>query len=177
MDDGDYRPAVSTANRSRVGICLSSRQFNAANMAKLLSNILDETGLAADRLEVEITESLILHDDRHTLQALSDISDMGIRIAVDDFGTGYSALSYLKRFPIDCLKIDRSFIRDISTDPDDAAIVRAVIAMAASLGLTVIAEGVETKQQLAFLREQGCEIVQGFLFSRPGALSDILAMP
>ncbi len=158
----------------QVAVNLSSRQFSSGGMVESIRAVLAGSGLAAGRLEIEITERLLLRDDRHTLEALSRISDMGIRIAIDDFGTGYSALSYLKRFPIDCLKIDRSFIRDIITDPDDAAIVEAIIALSGSLGLQVVAEGVENGEQLDFLRSQGCAVGQGFLFGRPGRLTEVL---
>lgn len=158
-----------------VGVNLSGIQFTGGAIVQTIQTILEGSGLAAERLEIEITESLLLHDDRHTLQALTQISDMGVHIAIDDFGTGYSALSYLKRFPIDCLKIDRSFIRDITSDPDDAAIVEAIIAMSRSLGLQVVAEGVEGPEQLAFLRAQGCAVGQGYLFSRPGRLLEVLS--
>jgi len=161
----------------RVGVNLSSRQFTSGGIVEIMQAVLEGSGLAPERLEIEITESLLLRDDRRTLQALTRISDMGVQIAIDDFGTGYSALSYLKRFPIDCLKIDRSFIRDISTDPDDAAIVEAIIAMSRSLGLQVVAEGVESPEQLSFLRTQGCAVGQGYLFSRPGRLIDVLGGP
>jgi diguanylate cyclase len=118
-------------------------------------------------LELELTESVLMQNRESTAELLAAVKRMGARVSIDDFGTGYSSLSYLKRFPIDALKIDRSFVRDISSDPDDAAIVSAIISMAKSLKQTVIAEGVETKAQLDFLREQRCDQMQGFLFSRP----------
>lgn len=158
----------------RLAVNFSSRQFAGSDVKQLLADVLAETGISATQLEVEITESLLLRDDAYTLKTLAAISAAGISIAVDDFGTGYSALSYLKRFPIDTLKIDHSFIRDISSDPDDAAIVKAIIAMARSLSLAVVAEGVATQAQLQFLNQQGCVMAQGYLFSPPGELHQVL---
>lgn len=151
----------------RMAVNLSGRQFTDPRLLKRLSRILDETGFDRQLLEIELTESMIMRDDRHSVRVFNHLWDMDVRIAVDDFGTGYSSLSYLKRFPIDTLKIDRSFIRDISTDPDDAAIVQAIIAMARTLNLHVVAEGVETEEQRTFLRAKGCHLVQGFLCHRP----------
>ena len=116
-----------------------------------------------------MTESLLIENPEATLEMLREIKEMGLKISVDDFGTGYSSLSYLKSLPLDELKIDRSFVSGVPGDADDVAIVTAIIAMAHSLGLTVVAEGVETEEQLAFLEEQGCDEYQGFLFSRPVA--------
>jgi EAL domain-containing protein (putative c-di-GMP-specific phosphodiesterase class I) len=116
---------------------------------------------------LEITESVALKDADFTLASLHDFRSMGLRLALDDFGTGYSSLSYLKRFPIQTIKIDQSFVRDLATDPNDAAIAAAVMALARSLKLTVVAEGVETEDQLEFLRSQGCRYVQGYLISHP----------
>ena len=118
-------------------------------------------------LEFEMTESAIMQDPARAIENVHALKGMGIRIAIDDFGTGYSSLSYLKHFPIDVLKIDRSFVHDIPADSDNTAIVTAIVAMAHSLKLTVIAEGVETEEQRAFLCNQHCEEMQGFLFSRP----------
>ena len=116
---------------------------------------------------MEITESALIDDPENAAATLGRLKDMGLTISLDDFGTGYSSLSYLKRFPIDCLKIDRAFVRDIATDPDDAAIVTAIITMAQSLKLDVVAEGVETQQQVDFLRARGCFAAQGYFFSKP----------
>ncbi len=151
----------------RVAVNLSGRQFSGHELSATLRNILHEAQLDPHLLEVEITESTVMRDDRRTMEVFNTLSELGVGIAIDDFGTGYSSLGYLKRFPIDTLKIDRSFIRDISTDPDDAAIVSAIIALADSLNLRVIAEGVETEAQNAFLCDQGCQTIQGYLFSRP----------
>jgi diguanylate cyclase (GGDEF)-like protein len=149
----------------RVAVNLSSHQFKQKNLVDTVARISEFSGLEPQYLELELTESVIMQDADATTRTLHRLKEMGLRLAIDDFGTGYSSLSYLKRFPIDVVKIDRSFIRDITVDPDDAAITKAIIAMAHSMNLKVIAEGVETAEQLAFLREQGCDEIQGFLFS------------
>jgi diguanylate cyclase (GGDEF)-like protein len=151
----------------KVSVNMSARQFNKRNFAEQITSILDETGLSPEYLGLEITESVIMQDVKSTISKLKELHDLGISISIDDFGTGYSSLSYLKLFPIDNLKIDRSFVFSISTDSTDAAIAASVIALAHSMNLKVVAEGVETKEQLEVLREQGCDYVQGFLFSRP----------
>jgi diguanylate cyclase (GGDEF)-like protein/PAS domain S-box-containing protein len=151
----------------RMAVNLSARQFRHKNLLKPIFRILRETGFDPHHLELEITESLIMQGAGQTIAILEELDEAGIHLSLDDFGTGYSSLSYLKRFPIDTVKIDSSFVRDIHTDPNDAAITSAIIAMAHSLKLSVIAEGVETEEQLAFLRERGCDEYQGFLFSRP----------
>ena len=153
--------------RLRVAVNLSARQFSHESLLKDVARVLNETGLDPAWLEFEITESMVMRDPEHAATLLHDLKAMGIHISVDDFGTGYSSLSYLKRFPLDSVKIDRSFIRDIPGDGDDAAITQAIIAMAHSLRLGVIAEGVETKEQLQFLRVNGCDQMQGYHFSRP----------
>ncbi len=121
-----------------------------------------------------MTETAIMQHDDATMAALSELSDMGVGLALDDFGTGYSSLSYLRRFPIDRVKIDRSFVGDITSDPEDAALAAAILAMAQSLRLQVVAEGVETVEQADFLRERGCDELQGYLFSRPVPASDFV---
>ena len=150
----------------RVAVNLSARQFAHANLLQDVARALAETGLDPAGLELEITESMLMQDPERAVTLLRRLKDMGIHISIDDFGTGYSSLNYLKRFPLDSVKIDRSFIRDIPGDADDAAITRAIIAMAHSLRLKVIAEGVETDEQLDFLRAHGCDEMQGFHFSR-----------
>ena len=151
----------------RVAVNLSARQFRQSDLVQKVQSILLETSLDADGLELELTESMIMHNPQETIVALNKLKQMGIALAVDDFGTGYSSLSYLKRFPIDTLKIDRSFVSDIHTDPDDAAITVTIINLARNLRLSVVAEGVETQQQFDFLQQAGCEYMQGYLFSRP----------
>jgi EAL domain-containing protein (putative c-di-GMP-specific phosphodiesterase class I) len=150
-----------------MAVNLSAMQFRRAGLIDTVSGALERSGLPAHLLELELTESILLQDVENNLEMVRQLKSLGVRLSIDDFGTGYSSLSYLKRFAVDRLKIDRSFVRDISTDPDDAAIVRAVIQLARSLRLGIIAEGVETQEQLAFLREEGCDEMQGFLFSRP----------
>jgi EAL domain-containing protein (putative c-di-GMP-specific phosphodiesterase class I) len=151
----------------RLAVNISGRQFNQPRFVDMVEGILKETGFAPDRLELEITESVLMENIEKTSRILADIKGLGIRLAIDDFGTGYSSLGYLKRFPIDTLKIDRSFIREVTTDANDRAITNAVIALAGTMNLEVVAEGIETADQLRFLQESGCRLGQGFLFSRP----------
>jgi diguanylate cyclase (GGDEF)-like protein/PAS domain S-box-containing protein len=150
-----------------VSVNLSPRQFREKDLVANLRRILADTGQPARLLELEITESTLMHDIEETRARLEEIAAMGVRLAIDDFGTGYSSLSYLKRFPVHKLKIDQSFIRDLTTDRDDEAIVSAIIGLAHSLGLDILAEGVETRQQLDALIVLGCEHFQGNLFSPP----------
>lgn len=155
-----------------VAINLSARQFRHAELVRSLSNALHDSGLDAQYLELELTESLVMNSAELFITKLRNLKDLGIRLSIDDFGTGYSSLSYLKRFPIDSLKIDQSFVRDIATDPDDAAITRSVISLGHSLNLTVIAEGVETEAQRTFLHDHRCDQMQGFYFSEPVPAQD-----
>ncbi len=150
-----------------VAVNLSGRQLKHQNLLRTIRNVLEETGFNPEYLELELTESVIMHQAEKITETLHKLKAMGIKISVDDFGTGYSSLSYLKRFPIDKLKIDQSFVRDVTTDADDSAIVTAIIAIAQSLKLKIVAEGVETADQLAFLKGMQCDEVQGFYFSRP----------
>jgi len=149
----------------QVAVNCSARQFQDAAFVGLVQQVLSENALAASRLELEVTESVIVQQSDEVNARFHALGQMGVRISLDDFGTGYSSLSYLKSLPIHALKIDRSFVNDIDTDPDDAAIVNAVIAMAHTLGLIVVAEGIETAGQLAFLRTVDCELGQGYLIS------------
>jgi diguanylate cyclase (GGDEF)-like protein len=151
---------------TRIAVNLSARQFQQRDLAEKVAQVLKETGLGPCGLALEITESVAIQDVDYTVLMLRQLKEMGIQIAIDDFGTGHSALSYLRRFPIDAVKIDRSFIRDLTTSANDTEIAAAVIAMAHNLKLDVIAEGVETEEQLAFLRQRRCDEMQGFLFSR-----------
>jgi diguanylate cyclase (GGDEF)-like protein/PAS domain S-box-containing protein len=157
-----------------VAINLSARQLK-ADILSTIEVALAVTELPASALQLELTESMIMKNPEESIVVLSNLKALGLTLAVDDFGTGYSSLSYLKRLPIDILKIDREFVRDISTDPDDAAITNAIIALAHSLGLEVIAEGVETEEQLHYLANQECDEVQGFLLSKPLSAEDYLS--
>ena len=160
----------------RIAVNLSARQFAQSGLDETISNTLLETGLAPQWLELEITESTIMKNAETNISILNKLKGMGIDLAIDDFGTGYSSLSYLKHFPITRLKIDRSFVTDISTNPDDAAIAEIIITMAKTLKLSVIAEGVETQAQVDFLSFHNCDEMQGFFFSRPVAAEEIERM-
>ncbi len=151
----------------QIAVNVSARQFADYDVAELVMDIMRETGALATNLELELTESAVMSDAESSIVTLERLAALGVKIAIDDFGTGYSSLSYLKRLPLDLLKIDQSFVRDISSDPNDAAIVRAIITLARSLGIKVIAEGVENEAQLAFLNAYGCHYGQGYLFGRP----------
>ena len=150
-----------------VAVNLSSVQFADPELASHVRRVLARTGLEASRLELELTESILLQRADATIATLNELKRMGVHLSIDDFGTGYSSLSYLKRFPIDSLKIDQSFVRDVTTNAEDAAITTSIILMGKSLNLKVVAEGVETQSQLEFLRVLECDEAQGFLFSRP----------
>jgi EAL domain-containing protein (putative c-di-GMP-specific phosphodiesterase class I) len=150
-----------------ISVNLSPRQFRQKNLIETVRRVLLDTGQPARLLELEITETTLMQDIDETRDKLQEIAAMGVRLAIDDFGTGYSSLSYLKRFPVHKLKVDQSFVRDLTVDPEDAAIVTAVIGLAKSLGLDTLAEGVETREQLDVLLGLGCEKFQGYLFSRP----------
>ncbi|MDD2500829.1 MAG: EAL domain-containing protein [Geobacter sp.] len=151
----------------RVAVNLSGYQLQHSRLLETVRTILDETGMPGELLEFEITESVIMQNPDYAVEVLNEISSLGIHISIDDFGTGYSSLSHLKRFSVNTLKIDKSFVRDVESNSTDAAIASAIIAMGSSLNLKVIAEGVETKQQMDFLRDNNCDQVQGFLISRP----------
>jgi len=157
----------------RVSVNISARQFRTKNLTKMVSKALDKIGLQPEHLGLEITESNAMHDVDHTIRMLNLLKEMGIQISVDDFGTGYSSLSYLKRFPIDMLKIDQSFMNNICTDNDAAAIASAIVALGHSLNLQVLAEGVESKDQLLFLKSLGCDEIQGYHFSKPLPASEL----
>ncbi|MDH0303116.1 EAL domain-containing protein [Pseudomonas sp. GD04091] len=151
----------------KVSVNISARQFSDGQLGTRIATILEETGLPPACLELELTESILMREVNEAMQILDSLKNLGLSIAVDDFGTGYSSLNYLKQFPIDVLKIDRTFVDGLPEGEQDAQIARAIIAMAHSLNLAVIAEGVETHEQLEFLREHGCDEVQGYLFGRP----------
>jgi len=146
---------------------LAVKQLQEKDFIAMLSALLEETECKAEWLELEVTEGQIMKHPENAISILKQIRDIGIRLAIDDFGTGYSSLSYLKRFPIDKLKIDQSFVRDLPDDEEDIAITKAVIALAKSLNLRIIAEGVETEEQKDFLVNNGCLNIQGYLYSKP----------
>jgi len=150
-----------------VAVNLSARQFADSMLLSKLTRTIHASGINPSSLELEITESVVMSHGESTVAILENLKSIGVQIAIDDFGTGYSSLAYLKRFPIDTLKVDRSFIRDIPADSGDMKITRAIIAMAHSLKLKVVAEGVETAEQLKFLRAQHCDAVQGYFLYRP----------
>jgi len=160
----------------RMAVNLSPRQFRQENLVQTVAAILAETGLPADRLEVEITESTVMHRSNQAAESMKQLHALGVQISLDDFGTGYSSLAYLNRFPVQTLKVDQSFVRDIKSDRDDAAIVSTVITLAKQLKLKSLAEGVETRGQLAFLRTRGCDSYQGYLFCRPKPAAEIEAL-
>jgi diguanylate cyclase (GGDEF)-like protein/PAS domain S-box-containing protein len=157
----------------RIAVNVSGRQFNEPDFVDMVAAALNDSHLAPELLELELTESLLILNEKEALQKLQLLKKMGIYLAIDDFGTGYSSLAYLKHFPLDRLKIDKSFINDILTDPDDAAITEAIIAMAHSLKLKVIAEGVEMREQLLFLEDRGCDEMQGYYLSKPLSEHDL----
>ncbi len=159
----------------RVAVNVSGRQFREPDFVDMVADALESSKLPPELLELELTESLLISNEQQAQQKLQHLKQMGIYLAIDDFGTGYSSLAYLKHFPLDRLKVDRSFINDILCDPDDAAITEAIIAMAHSLKLKVIAEGVETREQLLFLEDRGCDEIQGYYISRPLSEHDLLA--
>jgi diguanylate cyclase (GGDEF)-like protein len=150
-----------------IAVNLSARQFRKGDLPQLVEEFLRETGLNPSLLELELTESMVMDDPAGAERTMRTLKELGVRLSLDDFGTGYSSLNYLRRFPVDSLKIDRSFIRDVATDPSGASVVTSVIDIAHNLGLTAVAEGVETREQLVFLLGCGCDMLQGFLFSKP----------
>jgi EAL domain-containing protein (putative c-di-GMP-specific phosphodiesterase class I) len=150
-----------------IALNVSSQQFDQQNLIEIVQEALQDAMILPRCLELEITESTIMRNPEKAIQILTELNALGIGISIDDFGTGYSSLSYLKRLPLDFLKIDQSFVKGLASDPNDQAIVKTTIAMAHSLNLKTIAEGVETEEQLSFLQEHGCDEIQGYLFSRP----------
>lgn len=160
----------------KISVNLSARQLKDDGLHVLIESILKQTGMPADKLGIELTESAIILDPDVALTRLQKIKELGVSLSLDDFGTGYSSLSYLKRFPIDTLKIDQAFVRDVKIDHEDAALVKAIISMAHGLGMDVIAEGVEVQDQLEFLGANACDSIQGFLFSRPLPAIEMEAM-
>ena len=159
----------------QVAVNVSARQFMEIDLFEMIKKTLEETGLRPSALELEITESAVMQEPERTLNVLKLLFDLGVKISIDDFGTGYSSLTYLRQFPVHSVKIDRSFVQDIPEDQGSMTLVRAIIALAHELNLEVTAEGVETKEQLAFLREQDCDILQGYLFSKPATAEQLAA--
>jgi len=150
-----------------MAVNLSARQLREMSFVSVLQDILQESNMSPEWLEIEITESMLMSDTESAISSLNVLHDMGIHVAMDDFGTGYSSLSYLKRFPIDTIKIDQAFVAEITSKSDDAEIIRTIINMGKTLRRQVVAEGVETEAQLALLKECGCDQVQGYLLNRP----------
>jgi EAL domain-containing protein (putative c-di-GMP-specific phosphodiesterase class I) len=159
-----------------MAVNLSPRQFQYEHLLRDIDETLAATGIPPELLELEITESMVMQNVERAIDLLTQIKKRGVRLAMDDFGTGYSSMALIKRFPIDILKIDRSFIRDLPNDADDKAIADAIIGLGKALGLTVVAEGVETIEQEAFLRDHACDEMQGYLFSRPVSAESIPAL-
>jgi diguanylate cyclase len=151
----------------RLAVNLSARQLRDPTLPALVERLLQRHGVAASRLELEMTESVAMEQPETTIRNLRALKALGVSLAIDDFGTGYSSLAYLKLFPLDRLKLDRTFVRDIEHDPNDASICSATVGLAHSLRLELVAEGVETPAQHEFLRDLGCNLLQGYLFHRP----------
>ena len=156
----------------RVSVNLSARQFMQPELVHHVREALAKSGLAAEWLELEITEGMVMHNPARAIAMLHDLKRLGVSLSIDDFGTGYSSLAYLKRFPIDCIKIDRSFVRDLPHDADDVAIADAIMALGRALSLKVVAEGAETREQVEFLQRHGCNECQGYFYSQPLAVAD-----
>lgn len=165
--------AAGWPSQIEIAVNLSPVQFKRGNLLELVQEALAASGLKPDRLELEITESLLLESSADRLALLHQLRALGVRVALDDFGTGYSSLSYLRSFPFDKIKIDRSFIREVDVNRESATIVAAIVGLGHGLGMTTVAEGVETSQQLCAVRDLGCEKVQGYLFSRPRPASEV----
>jgi diguanylate cyclase (GGDEF)-like protein len=170
-----WREDLGADAPARVTVNVSGRQLSATGIVEQVRAAMARSGATGDMLCLELTEGVLIEAGRSTLAALDELKEMGITLGIDDFGTGYSSLSYLKRFPVDFLKVDRSFIRGLGQDPEDTVIVRAVVALGQSLGLATIAEGVETQIQLEALQQLGCDMAQGYYFARPMAADDLVA--
>ena len=156
-----------------LAVNVSARQFRQPEFASQILLMLEATGANPARLKLEITESLLVTDVDDAIRKMTELRNVGVRFALDDFGTGYSSLAYLKRLPLEQLKIDQSFVRDVLTDPNDAVIAQTVLALGQSLGLTVVAEGVETEGQRNFLLHHGCKVFQGYLFGKPVPIEEL----
>jgi EAL domain-containing protein (putative c-di-GMP-specific phosphodiesterase class I) len=170
------KAGVFDDGRLVIRVNVSARQLAEPGLAETVKAALIASGLPPERLVLEVTESVVLEDGDRSVAALQALRDIGVGVSLDDFGTGYCSLSYLRRLPIDSLKIDRSFVRGLGHEADDDSIVTSVIDLARSLGVSVVAEGVETEQQLAGLRARGCDTMQGFLFAKPGPPEAVAAL-
>ena len=170
------RDAASWPVPLSVAVNVSPAQFKSERLVEMVMSVLSSSGLPARRLEVEITEGVLLQESERTLQTLHRLRELGVRVSMDDFGTGYSSLSYLRSFPFDKIKIDRSFVKDLSAKPDGDAIIRAIAGLGQSLGMTTVAEGVETADQMERIRADGCTDVQGYLISRPIPVDDLVEL-
>jgi len=159
-----------------MAVNLSPVQFAKQDVARHVTEVLEQTGLDPSRLELELTESIVIQNNKNTSNNLRQLQEMGVTFSIDDFGTGYSSLAYVKNFPVNRLKIDQGFIRNLANDLNDAAIVRAIVSLGHSLNLDVIAEGVEDAEQLEILRKEGCDEVQGYFFSRPIPAKDFMLL-
>ena len=171
------RDAATWPPHLKVAVNLSAAQFRNGDLSDIVARTLAETGLPPDRLELEITETVLLQKDAGNLAVLHQLKNLGVSIVLDDFGTGYSSLSYLKMFPFDKIKIDRSFVEELASRADCAAIVGAVISLGRSLDIDTVAEGVETAEQIALLRAAGCREAQGYFFSRPVPFAELVFPP
>ena len=168
--------AATWANGEKVAVNLSPAQFKSGRLPEMISEALSFSGLSAERLELEITESVLLQNSETTLRALHRLRELGVRIALDDFGTGYSSLSYLRSFPFDKLKIDRSFVQDLPESHSARAIVQAIAALGASFNMAITAEGVEKVEQMEYLRGEGCNELQGYYLSRPKPKEELVVL-
>jgi predicted signal transduction protein with EAL and GGDEF domain len=168
--------AAKWPNDISIAVNLSAAQFKTPGLSQVVFNALTHSGIAAGRLELEITESVLLFNSKSTLETLHQLRALGVRISMDDFGTGYSSLSYLRSFPFDKIKIDQSFVHELSTNRDSMAIIRAVVGLGNSLGMVTTGEGVETHEELDFLKREGCTEVQGYLFGKARPAKDAAAL-
>jgi len=164
---------TGVAPQLQLSVNVSNAHFRSSDLVESVRGVLADSGLPAAALTIEITENLLMDDSVQILDRLRELTAMGVKLALDDFGTGYSSLAYLKKFQVDTLKIDQTFIRDIATNDGDLALVDAIIAMSKSLGLTVVVEGVETPEQLELLKARGCHLIQGFHFSHPLSVDEM----
>ena len=161
-----------TGRELKLAVNLSARQFRQQDLIQQIKEVIESTGINPSCLELEITESILMGDIEEAIGLMHQIRALGVHLAIDDFGTGFSSLNYLKRFPINTLKVDQSFVRDLATDTEDAAIVRSIISLGHSLGLAVVAEGVENQEQKDFLQQHKCDQAQGYFISRPLPLEE-----